>query len=334
MQLKPAAVELHSESNSVTSSDKTTLSAFREANDIGILKVTGNDTLDLLNRLSTNNVLNIEPYNASHTILTNDKGRIIDIIYVVNMESYYLLITSPGQDQLIMDWLDKYTIMEDIEYANNTSHYSVFHILKDELSPIFETSNSAPNTSQIIEVNTPIPDSLLIPYQLGDIRSYLLITEQTNQLSAYNHLSNYLTFWDPAQYEHFRIGQKIPLHGSELSEQHNPLEAGLIGAIDFHKGCYIGQEVIARLDSYDKVQKHLSFIEINTEGNNHSNKQLFFDGKSAGIITSAQHNENSFAPFGMAYIHKNYSKAGTTLLTNDGGKILVLENPLFFGEEK
>ena len=73
MQLKPAAVELHSESNSVTSSDKTTLSAFREANDIGILKVTGNDTLDLLNRLSTNNVLNIEPYNASHTILTNEK---------------------------------------------------------------------------------------------------------------------------------------------------------------------------------------------------------------------------------------------------------------------
>ena len=47
-----------------------------------------------------------------------------------------------------------------------------------------------------------------------------------------------------------------------MGEDYNPLEAGLIGSIDFTKGCYIGQEVIARLDSYHKVQKYLVKLEF------------------------------------------------------------------------
>ena len=76
---------------------------FREASDLGVLQLTGRDTLDLLNRMSTNTVLNINPFDASHTILTNDKGKIIDIVYIVNLETQYLLITSPNQDQTVLN---------------------------------------------------------------------------------------------------------------------------------------------------------------------------------------------------------------------------------------
>ena len=54
-----------------------------------------------------------------------------------------------------------------------------------------------------------------------------------------------------------RVSFGIPEYGPELGEPFNPLEAGLIGSVDFTKGCYIGQEVVARLDSYKKVQKYL-----------------------------------------------------------------------------
>ncbi len=55
----------------------------------------------------------------------------------------------------------------------------------------------------------------------------------------------------------YKIENGIPSDPNELNDLYNPHEAKLIDLVDFKKGCYIGQEVIARLDTYDKVQKHL-----------------------------------------------------------------------------
>ena len=165
----------HLASNSKTSPDINTLSVFRDAKNLGILHITGKDTLDLINRMSTNNVIDIDPFHTTHTILTNDKGRIIDIIYVINMESYYLLITSPGQDQVVLNWLDKYTIMEDIEYSNQTSQFSISHILHTNPKTLFNISDTGTSSSLVTEINTPNFTSYLIPYHLGDLNSYLMI---------------------------------------------------------------------------------------------------------------------------------------------------------------
>ena len=81
----------------------------------GRLKATGEDALDLLNRLSTNGIVNLAPGQAAPTILTTDRGRILDLLSVVNTGDYTLLVTSPGCQQTVIDWLDKYTIMEDLE---------------------------------------------------------------------------------------------------------------------------------------------------------------------------------------------------------------------------
>ena len=171
MLLKHAAVAHHLASNSKTSPDINTLSMFRDAKNLGILHITGKDTLDLINRMSTNNVIGVNPFHTTHTILTNDKGRIIDIIYVINMESYYLLITSPGQDQVVLNWLDKYTIMEDIKYSNQTSQFSISHILHNNPKTLFNISDTGTSSSLVTEINTPDFTSYLIPYHLGDLNS-------------------------------------------------------------------------------------------------------------------------------------------------------------------
>ena len=71
-----------------------------------------------------------------------------------------------------------------------------------------------------------------------------------------------------AAYDAFRISRGIPAFGAEISNAFNPYEAGLAHAISFTKGCYIGQEVIARLDTYEKVQRELvglMFEELQNE---------------------------------------------------------------------
>ena len=80
----------------------------------GRLKLTGEDALDLLNRLSTNKVDDLEPGQGTPTILTTDRGRIVDVVTVVHGGDHILLLTSPGTQEAVIQWLDKYTIMEDL----------------------------------------------------------------------------------------------------------------------------------------------------------------------------------------------------------------------------
>ena len=80
----------------------------------GCLKATGEDALDLLNRLSTNKVDHLQPGHWAPTVLTSDRGRIVDLLSVVHAGDCVYLLTSPGQQFPVIEWLDKYTIMEDL----------------------------------------------------------------------------------------------------------------------------------------------------------------------------------------------------------------------------
>ena len=92
----------------------TTTAGVHDASYMGRLKATGEDGLDLLNRMSTNNVMDLGAGEGAITVLTTDRGRIIDVLGVVNQGDHVILLTSPGRQQTVIEWLDKYTIMEDL----------------------------------------------------------------------------------------------------------------------------------------------------------------------------------------------------------------------------
>jgi folate-binding protein YgfZ len=94
---------------------------------------------------------------------------------------------------------------------------------------------------------------------------------------------------DDKQFEQRRIELGIPAFGKEMTELTNPLECGIEKYISFTKGCYIGQEVIARLDTYDKINKHLVSIEAEKEFTAADTK-ILTDSKECGIVTSAVKN--------------------------------------------
>ena len=107
----------------------TESAAVHDASYFGRLKATGEDALDLINRLSTNQVLGLQPGQGAPTVLTTDRGRILDLIGVVNTGNYALLLTSPGEQQPVIDWLDKYTIMEDLVVEDITSETTMLSVV-------------------------------------------------------------------------------------------------------------------------------------------------------------------------------------------------------------
>lgn len=310
--------------------------------DAGRLRLTGEDARDLLNRLSTNLVdPDGEAGEVAVTVLTSDRGRIVDLVYVAHCGDHQLMLTSTGQQQNVIDFLDKYTIMEDLEVEDVTRETVMLTLTGPEASAILDSIDNA----DAMRVTLPAdPDDGEHPptYQLicSDRDAADRLRETLESAGAVSVSATTA--------EVLRIAGGQPAHGSEMNDTYNPLEAGLIGAIDFHKGCYIGQEVIARLDTYHKVQKYLVKLRFASDGVNASEAASTLpgarlndaDGDAMGLVTSATvvPTENGADLIGLGYVRTRAVEIGGRLNVAsedvDGVSAVITAQPLLFGGEK
>ena len=87
---------------------------------VGRFQVTGKDALDLLNRLSTNKLEELPPGNGRASILTSNKGRIIDLLHLFARKDHLLLLTSPQTRERVAEWIDLYTFLEEVALEDIT----------------------------------------------------------------------------------------------------------------------------------------------------------------------------------------------------------------------
>jgi hypothetical protein len=319
----------------------TTAAGVHDASYTGRLRAIGADGLDLLNRLSTNKVLDLQPGQGAPTILTTARGRILDLIGVVNVDDYILLITSPGAQQKVIDWLDKYTIMEDLVVEDITGESTMLSVLGpaskaavesaagtslNELPP-YHSVTAEMAGHQVRIVNRPF----------GGLPSFDLLMDPDASAGVWDHLSKSgVPPVGEEALEAVRLSYAVPAYGHELGESYNPLEAGLIGSIDFAKGCYIGQEVIARLDTYQKIQKHLVRLEFSADATVSEGDTLNDDGHDVGKVTSVTKLPNGLGLVGMAYVRKASASPGNVLELADpsSGQAEITALPHLFGPDK
>jgi folate-binding protein YgfZ len=267
-----------------------TAAAVHDASYWGRLKATGDDALDLLNRMSTNNVIDLQPGQGTPTVLTTDRGRIVDLLGVVNNGDHVLLLTSPGRQQAVIEFLDKYTIMEDLEVEDVTAATAMLALIGPAAAEFVERDKAPQEPGTTIstwEQTFGGRHARVIRHPLGKLPCYYLVVEPEAGHSIWNHLVEQgVTPIGVDAFETVRVSLGVPEFGSELGEPYNPLEAGLIGSVDFTKGCYIGQEVIARLDSYKKVQKYLVALRFDEDAQVSAGASLVQGGQAVGAVTS------------------------------------------------
>ncbi len=307
--------------------------------DAGRLRLTGEDARDLLNRLSTNEIDPDAPAGeVTVTVLTSDRGRIVDLVYVIHRGDHQIVLTSPGQQQNVIDFLDKYTIMEDLEVEDITDQTSLLRLTGPDAADIL---GRVPH-DEVLVVEPPTdpndPERPPTRYLLSDD------PDAAARIAAALESAGAVSI-SAATAEALRIVQARPAYGSEMSDTYNPLEAGLIGAIDFHKGCYIGQEVIARLDTYQKVQKYLVSLNFDADptqaGALPGSRLLNDEGAAMGLVTSATvvPSADGAHLIGLGYVRTAAVQVGGALhVANDDGDTgitaRITAQPLLFGGEK
>lgn len=263
---------------------------------VDALVLRGSDCIDFLNRLSTNDLKGLSESQCRTTVLTNEKGKIIDIATIFYQGESHLLIVSLHNGQRIKNWLEKFIIMEDVVVDGVLTDVQLIACIGSQ------TNLALSDIMGIQEV--PREDNFInIVFNNRNLISYKDTKWQMPVFYIFepqNLKSTLLPeFMDTASvkgiidiinldvFEIMRVEQGVPIFGKEISEHINPLEARLNKFISFSKGCYIGQEVIARLDSYKKLQRQLTgfkYIESTTLPSNTG--KVFCDNKEVGWTTS------------------------------------------------
>lgn len=253
-----------------------------------VIAMTGKESVDFLQRISTNDVTGVSRGEVRPTLFVSDKGRIIDTVWVVPADDGVLLCVSRGMAPTIIPWLERYIIMEEITVADRSNELSV--AMSSSLS-----DGSFPTTFHGIPV-------------------FLSIVPRTSETATAS--DNDFDIW--------RIAAGIPRSQQEMTEEFNPLELHLWPWISFTKGCYIGQEVIARLDTYNKIQRSLCHWESESVVGSGS-PVMDETGNSIGRITSVYQEGNTSS--GLAVLRIAFAEEGCTLTAN--GVRLTIDKNLY-----
>lgn len=268
-----------------------------------LLYLKGREARDLLQRISTNDLKALDSGPVT-TVLTNEKGRIVDVITVILLNEQVLLVAGTSTDVSIPEtWINRFIIMENVVVERANSDFS--HVLLPGRS-------KATGRAGRVEFVDPWGLHILVP---------VTAREQTENDPIHN-----LEEIGSTDLEIYRIAKGIPRWGVELTENHNPLEAGLHSLISWTKGCYVGQEVIARLDTYKKVQQYL--VTCILPGTWTDLSRIYLGQDEVGRLTSLAQWENK--TYGLGYVRR-IEQVGYSV--REGGRSMALEITKVYGND-
>ena len=301
--------------------------AVLDRSDAGRLLLTGDDALDLINRLSTNELATLEVGAGAATVLTTNKGRIVDLLHVHRSEDRLVIFTSPGNQQRVAEWIDFYTFVEDVAVQDVTRETAMLSLTGLDSTKFLDelTDGRASSLATFERLSARISHAAAEVYRsdfLGPPSFDIVIDAEHKDRLLAVLTDNGATPAGPDVIEALRVQRGIAAFGKELTEDYNPHEANLVHHVSFSKGCYIGQEVIARLQTYKKVSKFLVGLRWDDDGPA-SGSFLTHDGKRMGIITSAARLPHTGANVGLAYVRKQFVDDGTTVADETGTEITI-----------
>jgi hypothetical protein len=137
-----------------------------------------------------------------------------------------------------------------------------------------------------------------------------------------------------AAVEMLRVAAGMPAPGAEVSDRFNPYDAGLVEFVSYSKGCYIGQEVIARIDTYQKIRRGLAgFATEAGPPGSLSDVPVLHAGSEVGEVTSWSPTPIRGHYYGLAVVRSSVTSPGTDVLLGgeaDGVRATIKELPLGF----
>jgi tRNA-modifying protein YgfZ len=271
-----------------------------ELTDWSSISVTGADRQSFLNNFCTNDVKRLVPGSSCEAFFTNVKGKLVGHGVLHCRDAEMAFVGAPGQASRLVEHLDRYVIREDVKLRDSTSERSYLLI-----------GGGVPVENLYASMSWDIvgrSDSTL--YEVDPSR----VSDIVRGLVAERFVVS-----GPQVFEAARIEAGMPVYGVDFNEENLPQEVGRDNqAISFTKGCYLGQETVARIDALGHVNQRLVGVRFLGSDVPVGGTKLTRDGRIVGIVTSAAFSPKLDAPIALAMVRREANSPGTRLASAVG----------------
>lgn len=296
------------------------------------MMVSGNDRVRWLNGMVSNTIKDLPLNRGNYNFVLSPQGRILGDLYAYNCGEYLLIDTERSQLENLLTLLRRYIIMDKVELIDRSSELSAIGL-------------QGANATGILK-SIGIDDPGLGPMELAEV------TWNSKQITLTRMASDeFLTYeiWASAEtlsqlwkvlveagavpvgseaLEKFRVMIALPKYGTDIRDRDLPQETGQNHALNFTKGCYIGQEIVERIRSRGKI--HRAFTKFRLEGELPPiGSKLQADAKDVGEITSVARvpTEAGEETLALGYLRREALESGAKI-TYAGGEAKPAESPV------
>lgn len=311
-----------------------------------LLKLTGKDRQSFLQGMVTNDVLRLQPGEGCYAFVLDATAHVLADMRVLNVGDYLLLDLEPGMATFVAETLEKYLIMEKCRISDVTNDYQTFVVGgvgatdvvlgwfqadKDDWS---DGNNAARALGAGVFDATARVDAVAARWGTGSVPTFSLYAQSTDPEQIIEILKSVVdTELPETTLDALRIEAGIPRFGIDMDKSVLAPEVRQDArAISYKKGCYIGQEIVARIDARGHTNKGLvGFFLAPAQTTLPENNALVFasDGKQVGRITSATISPTLGVPIALGYLRNEYNIPDAQLIvgSSDGATIQVAALP-------
>jgi folate-binding protein YgfZ len=302
---------------------------WRELEGWGTVHVTGNDRASFLHNMCTNDVRGLAPGEGCEAFFTDVKGKIVAHAFLFVGEHAIELLLVPGVAARLIVHLDRYIIREDVQLRDLSADYSWMMVVGRESLPALAALASPTlrpldkpwshseaslnpllhNGCRIVRCNLLWPGGALV--RVGrEILGENLFSPRILGVQAVELMED---LWHA-----IRIESAWPLFRVDFDDTNLPQEVNRdLLAIHFRKGCYLGQETVARIDALGQVNKKLVQVRFSGDDLPEFGSSLASGSQEAGRVTSLAWSPKLQSPLALAMVRRQFNSPGTTLQANE-----------------
>lgn len=294
-----------------------------ELPDPGILRVDGRDREAWLNNLVTTQVESMPVGSAAYSLLLEAKGHVVADFVLIRHAEFLLLYTSRTAHESLSTNLRRAIFREKVTLTDVSTHFGIISVQGPQAAKVISRSLNLPLPNR----ESPISDQepFVIPNPRFSTRFDILAPRDSMRELERAVMRNRAAAISWEALDCVRVEAGVPQYGDDFDETTLAPEAGLDVFIAPNKGCYPGQETIARIRNRGHVNRLLVQAQIMGDEIPHAHDLILADGKEIGSITSAAWSFGRGTPLALGYTRREMAEPGTRIQIQSGSVRLNAE---------
>jgi glycine cleavage system T protein len=311
-----------------------------------LVRMTGSHRQRFLQAMVSNNTADLEPGQGCYATFLTNKGKLVaDFVVYADAEAYWFDL-EPGLAPILVQALDFFIIADDVTLTDATTEWGLLSVqgpYADELL-MLACGQELPSMPRLSHTTCRIggQEVRLIARSHTGEAGYQLMAPMAALPALWEALWEHrdtceLRAVGLEALEILRIEAGVPVFGRDMTEETIPVEANLTEAISYTKGCYVGQEVIARLDARGHVNRRLMGLRLEGDTLPQVGDVIVSPEREVGWVTSTTFSPALQQPIAMGYIRREAYAPGTALTIQSASTTIageVVELPFYTATSK